>query len=68
MSGKGVGTRPTGTRAPAAAQLELLETGAVSWRLDRHTRDIGRQGVAKARQVLRSAGGGDAPAGRRRAA
>lgn len=68
MSGEGVGTRPTSTRAPVAAQLELLDAGAVSWRLDRHTRDIGRQGVAKARQVLRSAGGGDAPAGRRRAA
>ncbi|MGI9120338.1 MAG: hypothetical protein ACR2G7_09515 [Acidimicrobiales bacterium] len=68
MSGNGAQRPPACRRAPGTTQLELLEAGATSWRLDRHTRDIGRQGVAKAREVLRSVSGSQAPDGRRRAA
>ena len=35
-------------------QLILLEQDA-EWRLDEHTREIGRAGVAKAREALRDA-------------
>ena len=35
-------------------QLILLEQDA-DWRLDEHTREIGRAGVAKAREALRVA-------------
>ena len=33
-------------------QLRLIDTTA-SWRLDEHTREIGRKGLAEARQALR---------------
>ena len=41
-------------------QLALLpdrspEDGEVSWELDDHTRDVGRQGLAAARHALRQA-------------
>lgn len=41
-------------------QLALLphaddEDQEVSWELDEHTRDVGRQGLAAARQALRQA-------------
>lgn len=40
-------------------QLVLLDDdddeGQPSWRLDEHTRDIGRRGVALAREALRQA-------------
>ena len=35
-----------------AEQLELLERDESEFRLDAHTREIGRQGVAEARRVL----------------
>lgn len=37
-------------------QLKLIETGEVDWRLDEHTKEIGRQGIARARAALRRAG------------
>jgi hypothetical protein len=35
-----------------AEQLELLERGDADFRLDAHTREIGKRGVAEARRVL----------------
>jgi hypothetical protein len=40
-----------------ATQLLLLDTSSPSWKLDRQTREIGRRGVAEAREVLRRANG-----------
>jgi hypothetical protein len=40
-------------------QLVLLDTPTPSWKLDRHTREIGRRGVAEAREALRRAAGDD---------
>lgn len=37
-------------------QLTLLQVGAPEWRLDRRTCEIGRLGVAAAREVLQRAG------------
>ena len=38
---------------PMTRQLELLlETEDDDWRLDEHTREAGRRGVAEARRVL----------------
>jgi hypothetical protein len=34
-------------------QLALLESPEPVWRIDDHTREVGRQGVAAARAVLR---------------
>jgi hypothetical protein len=34
-------------------QLRLLESHEDPWRLDEETREIGRRGVAKAREALR---------------
>lgn len=39
-------------------QLLLLDTASPSWKLDRKTREIGRRGVAEAREALRRAAGG----------
>ena len=36
-------------------QLVLLEDAAPAWRLDDRTREVGRQGIAKAREALRRA-------------
>ncbi|HLI53518.1 MAG TPA: hypothetical protein VKU88_04255 [Acidimicrobiales bacterium] len=33
-------------------QLVLIESGAPDFRLDEHTREIGRRGVAEARRIL----------------
>jgi hypothetical protein len=44
-------------------QLILLEQDA-DWRLDERTREIGRAGVARAREALRAAGQRSAEAGR----
>ncbi|CAN5771297.1 hypothetical protein BH23ACT1_BH23ACT1_04880 [soil metagenome] len=44
------------TPAMSASQLALLEVAAPSWRLDHRTREIGRRGVASAREALRRAG------------
>ncbi|HET9612340.1 MAG TPA: hypothetical protein VFP06_22185 [Acidimicrobiales bacterium] len=35
------------------AQLSLIETPR-AWRLDEHTREVGRAGVARAREALRA--------------
>jgi hypothetical protein len=35
------------------AQLALIDTPR-SWRMDRHTREVGRAGVARAREALRA--------------
>lgn len=35
-----------------AEQLELLQTQESDFRLDAHTREVGRRGVAEARRVL----------------
>ena len=35
------------------AQLELhLDPGPDEWRLDTHTREVGRRGIAEARRIL----------------
>lgn len=47
-----------------ASQMALLEVAAPSWRLDRRTREIGRRGVASAREALRRAGEAEAERGR----
>jgi hypothetical protein len=36
-------------------QLVLLESRDVDWRLDEHTKQLGRQGIAAARQALAEA-------------
>ena len=36
-------------------QLVLIESGEPDWRLDEHTVEVGRRGVAAAREVLRQA-------------
>ena len=55
------------------AQLTLIDTPR-SWKLDQHTRDVGRDGVARARAALRagvhagrSPASGASPPRRRRA-
>jgi hypothetical protein len=40
-----------------ATQLLLLDTTSPSWKLDRQTVEIGRKGVAQARETLRRATG-----------
>jgi hypothetical protein len=40
-----------------ATQLVLLESGTPSWKLDARTREIGRRGLAEARDALRRASG-----------
>lgn len=37
-------------------QLDRQQLELAGWRLDRQTREVGRRGVAAAREVLRSAG------------
>lgn len=49
---------------PPGRQLALLEDDEPNWRLDRETREVGRRGVATAREALRSAGPGRAGASR----
>ena len=41
-------------------QLVLIDSGR-SWKLDRRTREIGKRGVAQAREALRNAGAPPAP-------
>lgn len=36
-------------------QLRLIDPSEVSWRLDEHTKAIGRQGIANARAALAAA-------------
>jgi hypothetical protein len=41
---------------PDAAQLRLLPpAGTSTWRLSRSTREVGRRGIAQAREALRAA-------------
>ena len=52
-----------------ATQLLLIDTSTPSWKLDRQTREIGRRGVAEAREALRRANGTTSrPAAQRTAA
>lgn len=34
-------------------QLRLIDTNGSGWRLDEHTKAVGRKGLAEARQALR---------------
>jgi len=36
-------------------QLLLIDSSTVDWRLDEHTKEIGRQGIAAAREALAQA-------------
>ncbi len=36
-------------------QLRLIDPAEVSWRLDEHTKALGRHGIARARAVLATA-------------
>lgn len=47
------GTAQGGADQDGDVQLALLEGPEPVWRLDDHTREVGRQGVAAARAVLR---------------
>ncbi|MDP8953689.1 MAG: hypothetical protein M3N37_01985 [Actinomycetota bacterium] len=49
-------------------QLTLLETDEPAWRLDARTREVGRKGVAAARQALRRSTSSDRDRGATRAA
>ena len=42
-----------------ARQLVLIDTTGSDWRLDDRTREIGRRGVAEAREILRRAAARD---------
>lgn len=53
-SGGNTGPQTPGTAEPG--QLTLLQMGAPPWRLDRRTCEIGRLGVAAAREALQRAG------------
>ena len=46
-------------------QLVLIEERGADYRLDERTREIGRRGIAAAREALRKAAAADAAAGRR---
>lgn len=59
--------RPGRERADPG-QLALLETDEPLWRLDARTREVGRRGVAAAREVLRRSAGSDDQRGATRAA
>lgn len=47
-SGRSRSTAPTG-------QLTLIESPGIDWRLDDHTRAVGRAGLAQARAALAAA-------------
>jgi hypothetical protein len=51
-----------------ARQMVLLDPATVDWRLDEHTKELGRQGIAKARLALREAARRAAPSARSNAA
>jgi hypothetical protein len=38
-----------------ARQLKLMEVSEPEWKLDEHTREVGKQGVEQAREALRRA-------------
>lgn len=49
-------SHPPAIMDPMATQLALLlESDKDDWRLDQHTRETGRRGVAEARRVLAEA-------------
>jgi hypothetical protein len=37
-------------------QLVLVDTNSKNWKLDERTREVGRRGIAAAREMLRHAG------------
>ncbi len=48
-------TRPQPESSPQQGQLRLvIDESPTPWRLDDTTREIGRRGVARAREVLRT--------------
>lgn len=51
----GIPVTPPRQTDPMKRQLVLLEDAAPAWRLDDRTREVGRQGIAKAREALRRA-------------
>lgn len=38
-----------------AHQLVLIDTVELDWRLDEHTKEVGRRGISEARSMLRQA-------------
>ena len=53
-------SHPLFTLRDMTTQLVLLDPVHGAWKLDRRTREIGKRGVAQAREALRRAGGPDA--------
>ena len=51
----GIPVTPPGFTWNMKRQLVLLEDTSTVWRLDEHTREVGRVGIAKAREALRRA-------------
>ena len=51
----GISVTPPGFTWNMKRQLVLLEDDSTVWRLDEHTREVGRVGIAKAREALRRA-------------
>jgi hypothetical protein len=51
-----------------ATQLVLLDSRPRAWKLDRQTREIGRRGLAEAREALRRATGPERAHGQHQAA
>lgn len=49
-------SHPLFTLTDMTTQLVLLDSGT-TWKLDRRTREIGKRGVAQAREALRRSGG-----------
>ena len=50
-------SHPLFTLRDMTTQLVLLDPVHGAWKLDRRTREIGKRGVAQAREALRRAGG-----------
>ena len=59
MSEAGVGVGGHTPPDAESGQLALLQLGTPPWRLDRRTCEIGRLGVAAAREALQRAGAAD---------
>ena len=55
MTRSGANTGGSTPREAGPGQLALLQMGAPPWRLDRRTCEIGRLGVAAAREALHRA-------------
>jgi len=52
---RGVLVTPQEDDERMARQLVLIEASDVDWRLDERTREIGREGIAQAREALAEA-------------